>query len=171
MTIRQTGIIGLLVASLVLIACGQGAEPEPLGVVVELDPPSIQAGAGEEIVITVRVDPKDEGISGGEINLAFDPNILTVVGLEPGGLFGPTPLVGAELVDAEAGTLTYALARIGATSPHTPAGAFARITFEIADAAPEGRHELAITRMGLANEVFQDILEIDLQSAVITVGR
>ena len=177
MTKRWLGITGLLVTSLLIIACGGGAEPSPSltptppTVVVELNPSSLQTTPGEEIVIAVRVNPIDKGISGGEINIIFDPGVMTVVELEPGDLFGPTPLVGAEIVDNEAGTLTYALARIGPTSPTTSPGTFARITLVISDAAQDSSHQLTLTGAGLADEAFQDISDIDLKSVVATVVR
>ena len=169
MTKLSIGIIGILTVSVVLLACG-GQTSSP-GVVVKVEPDSIQSDAGEEIVVTVRVEQTNggRGISGGELNLAFEPEVLQVLGIAPGDLFGPSPLVGAEIVDNESGTLTYALARRGATSAPTPAAAFAQITFKVADTASDGSYDLTVTKVGLADEAFQDIPDITLRSGTVNL--
>lgn len=159
------GIATLLALSLVLAACGGTQAP---GVVsVRISPESIKAEVGQQIVVSVDVNPEGRGISGGEINLSFDPEIFTLLGVTPGGLFGSSPLVGVEAVDNQSGTLVYALARRGPTSAPTQASTFAELTFQVSGGVPAGRYDLLVTRVGLADEAFRDILDIELTSATV----
>ncbi|MFQ5933387.1 MAG: cohesin domain-containing protein [Dehalococcoidia bacterium] len=168
MSKRSIGLVVFLVASLLLVACARDSEGTG-EVAVRIEPATMRADAGDQIVVAVRVDPEGRGLSGGELNLAFDPQVLSVVDIEPGDLFGPEPLVGAEMVDNDSGTLLYALARKGQTSPPTPPSVFAEITFKVAEDARRGRYELTVTSAGLADEAFRDILDISLGSATVRV--
>ena len=159
------GIVALLALFLFLAACGGTQAP---GVVsVRIGPESIKAEVGQQIVVSVDVSPEGRGISGGELALSFDPKIFTLLGVTPGGLFGSSPLVGVEAVDNQSGTLVYALARRGPTSAPTQAATFAELTFQVMDGVPAGRYALLVTRVGLADEAFRDILDIELTSATV----
>ena len=159
------GITTLLALLLFLTACGGTQAP---GVVsVRISPESIEADVGQQIVVSVDVNPEGRGISGGEINLSFDPEIFTLLGVTPGGLLGSSPLVGVEAVDNQSGTLVYALARRGPTSAPTQASTFAELTFQVSEGVPAGRYDLLVTRVGLADEAFRDILGIELTPATV----
>lgn len=136
---------------------------------VYLSLPYQEAGPGEEVTISVEVRPEDWGVSAGEINLGFEPAIMHVIDLEPGDLLGSDPLVGVSDIDNEAGTLRYALARRGPTTVATPAGAFVRIRLGVLEGAEGGMYRLTLTKVGLADENFEDIEDLEFEGASIRV--
>ncbi len=156
-----------LVLALSMIQLVQSASQ----VIIELSPPMLSMELGEEFEISIKVDPGDYGVSGGEINLAYDPDLLEVIEISPGDLFGPDPLVGIEKVDNETGTVKYALARRGMTSAPTPPGSFARIKFRTLNV---GIASIELTFVGLANQDFKDIpkeeMRIENSTVVICPG-
>ncbi len=157
-------------ALLVLIACVRDSDTDVVrGVSVQVLPESVTVKAGDELMVEVRVDPDGRGVSGGELNFAFDPQGLTLVKVEAGNLFGPDPLVGIELVDNVAGTLTYALARRGSTTSPTPTSIFAELTFQVSETAAGESYILSVANLGLADEDFQDIAGVNLASAAVNV--
>ena len=157
-------------ALLVLIACARDSGTEVnRGVAVQVTPETVSVDAGDKLVVEVTVEPDSRGVSGGEMNLSFDTEGMTLVNIQPGNLFGAEPLVGVELVDNVAGTLLYALARRGKTTPPTPTSTFAELTFQVSETAAGESYDLSITNLGLADEAFQDITGISLGSATVTV--
>lgn len=157
-------------ALLVLIACTRGSDAEVTqGVSARITPDTVSADAGDELAVQITVDPDGRGVSGGELNLSFDTDGLTLLKVEAGDLFGADPLVGVETVDNDTGTLTYALARRGETTPPTPTSVFAELTFQVSQDAARGSYDLSVTSLGLADESFQDIAGISLGSATVSV--
>ncbi len=141
--------------------------PIPQGVYIDLS--SHEAMPGQEVSIKVKVMPKDWGISGGEINLKFDPSAMEVIEMEAGDLLGANPIVGVEEVDNSGGTANYALARKGTTTVPTPLGTFATIKLRVLDGAKSGKYNLTLSEVGFCNEKFKDIAGIKVQSAVLEV--
>ena len=158
-------LVSLLIISPLIIA---HSSPE---VFVKMDPTSIETSPGESFIVAVKVDPGNYGISGGEVNIAFDPSVFNAEEVDVGDLFGPEPLEGFKEVDNEAGTIRYAIARKGATIPPTPPGTFIKITFRTLKDAKPGTYEIEITEIGLADEKFQDIpqAEIEVTGAKVVV--
>ena len=150
--------------SLLAVSCAKGA-----GVSVALSPSVKQAMPGEQFEVQVQVEPQKQGVSAGEINLSFDSQAMQVVELKPGELLGERPLPGISNIDNGAGTVNYSLARIGETTAPTSAAAFAIITFQIVNSAQPGEYKLGFTGVGLANENFEDIPDIQVKEASIKI--
>ena len=159
-------IIPALAILLSLAAIGVAA-----GQSVSIDPASQSVSAGDTFTVDVAVDPAEYGVSSGEINIAFDADAMQADSIEPGDLLGTNPLVGTEEIDNTAGTIIYALARIGATTPPTPEGSFATITFTVDSDAPDGTYDIDITTVGLADEIFEDISGITINDGAVTVAE
>ena len=132
-----------------------------------VDPPSQNVSEGGAFSVDIRVDPAGYGVSGGELNFAFDPAAMTADDIVWGDLFGPDPLVGTKQIDNANGTICYALARVGTTTPPTPAGVFATITFT-ADSIP-GTYSLDIANLALCDENFADIPGIVITDGTVTI--
>ncbi len=115
------------------------------------------------------MNPSGLGISAGELTLKYDPQALSIVGATPGLLLGANPIVGSQRVDAAAGTLLYALARVGSTVVPTPAGVFATVEFRVLDTAQPGNYSLTLVKSGLADEKFKDITQVAVFGATVTV--
>lgn len=164
-------VLMLLCVGLSAISCGDGEE-EAVALPSEgvyITPPSQEVEPGQEVRIKVEVKPVGWGVSAGEINLKFDPSALQATSIEPGDFLGSNPLVGLNEIDNEAGTLGYSLARVGATSPPSPPGVFAIIKLKALEVAKSGTYELTLTKVGLADEDFEDIMGIKVQGASIKV--
>ena len=129
-----------------------------------------QVTPGEQFKVQVQVEPQKQGISAGEINLSFDSQAMQVVEVKPAELLGERPLPGILNIDNEAGTLSYSLARIGETAAPTSGATLAIITFQILNSAQPGDYELSFTSVGLANENFEAIPNIQVKGASIKIS-
>ena len=177
---KQTVILSLILlvalATILLGAsCNSGGEPPstPLAIPEEgvyLNPTSIEANPGDELTIHIEVKPSGWGVSGGEINVVFDPNVLQAVAVEPGGFLGSSPIVGLEQLDNQAGEVRLALARVGETEVPSPSGVLATVAFKVLDSADSGIYEIELTVVGLADENFQDISGFAVQGAAIQIS-
>ena len=159
---------------LALILCTAFAVDNVLAkeaVSVYIYPASLEISAGEEFTIEIKVEPEGRGVSGGEINLEFNPNILEVINIETGDLFGPDPLIGIKEINNETGLIKYALARKGKTKVPTSPGIFATINLRVLEGVKEGTSKLTLAKIGLADENFKDIKEIKIQGASIIVSE
>ena len=155
-------------AVLVMTLCAcEGAPGEGAPVCILL--PSPEAEVGAEFEARVYVEVEERGISAGEILLTFDADTMEVVSIEPGDLLGSDPLVGLREIDNNAGTVKYAIARVGATSVPTPPGVFAILKFKVLESAKSGTYELNLSKVDLADEEFEDIVGIEAEGASIKV--
>jgi hypothetical protein len=134
---------------------------------VYIEPPSVYVYPGEEFTVSIKVDPGGKGVSGGEVNLEFDPVVLKVIGVEPGDLFGVDPLVGVKEIENESGSVRYALARKGETKTPTGAGVFAVVSFKVLEKT--GGSDLTLTKVGFADENFEDVVDVETQGACVNV--
>lgn len=141
----------------------------PKPVIVSIEPSSTSTRRGQSFTISIYVDVTGYGISGGEVVLSFNANVMKVVEVKPGTLFGADTIQGIKEIDNEAGTLTYALARIGEIPVPTPSGDFAIIEFEVSSNAERGNYEIKILKVGLADENFQDILGIETRGGTVAI--
>ena len=137
--------------------------------VVSLTPASQKVHPGKDFSVTISVDPKGRGISGGELNLSFDAAVMQIAKVTAGDLLGDSPIIGIEEIDNEAGRLKYALARKGVTPVPTPKGSFASITFTVKEDAKPGEYDLVITKMGLSDENFEDITEVKTEGGKVVI--
>ena len=165
-----TGMLGIS------CTCGEEvAEPPPTppsipGEGIYLTPPFVDAQPGQQLSIKIEVKPSGWGVSGGEINLAFNPGALQAVSIEPGDFLGSSPIVGLKRVDNQAGVIRLALARVGKTQVPSPPGVLATVDFKILGSATSGTYEIKLTKVGLADESFQDITDFTIQGASIKIS-
>ena len=170
-------VILCLCSLVVSCACAQGPSSTPAksplsepAEGVYLSPLLIEAHPGDEISIEIKVKPSGWGVSGCEVNLDFDPDIMEALAVEPGTFLGDTPLVGMNRIDNQSGWLALALARVGVTSVPSPTGVLATANFKVLDSAKSGSYKLDLTKVGLANEDFQDITQFTVQGTIINVS-
>jgi hypothetical protein len=173
--IFSLALLVILTTGLLGASCGGGGEPPvtPPPIPEEgvyINPTYIEATPGEELTISIEVKPSGWGVSGGEIKLAFDPDVLQAIDIEPGSFLGPSPIVGLEQLDNQAGEIRLALARVGETEVPSPAGVLATVKFKVPDSADSGIYEIELTVVGLADENFQDISGFTVQGAIIQIS-
>ncbi len=129
---------------------------------VKIQPSEIIVAENQNFTVRIVVEV-EKGVSGGEINLKFDPDAFEVISLKPGDLFGENPLVGVKRI--ENGTIKYALARVGKSVRSS--GDFAVVSFRVK--AESGSYTLQLTKVGLADEKFEDIEGIETGGAIVKV--
>jgi hypothetical protein len=164
-----------LAAGLLGASCGSGGEPPitPPPIPEEgvyLNPTYIEAEPGEEITISIEVKPSGWGVSGGEIRLAFDPDVLQAIDIEPGSFLGSNPIVGLQQLDNQAGEISLALARVGETEVPSPAGVLVTVELKVLDSAASGVYEIELIVVGLADENFNDIVGFTVQGLTIKIS-
>jgi len=131
-------------------------------------PSIIKAEATKRFNIEIKVDPKDYGISSGEMILRFNPNILQVIEISRGNLLGDNPLEGIKQIDNVNGIIKYAIARIGSTPVPTSNGTFAIITFEVKRSATPGCYKLDFS-IEFANENYEKITNIEVKGGEVYI--
>lgn len=159
-------VVVLLLVSIVLVVTSCAVPPKGGAYII---PPSQEASSGQVVTVEVKVEPSNYGVSGGEIHFSFDATAMAVLSYEAGDFLGDTPLVGLEELDNEAGTLKYALARMGESPVPTPPGRFMIVDFEVLDTAESGTYHLQLAKVSLADEEFEDIEGIDIQGASVEI--
>lgn len=128
-------------------------------VTLELSAPEIRPG--KEFTITVMVDPKGHGISGGEIDLfAIDTSVMEILidKVAPGNLLGTDAIEGTKekVLSEEGDNLRYALARKGTTPVPTSANTLATITLRVKGDAKAGKYAIP-NAISLADESFNNL--------------
>jgi hypothetical protein len=152
-------------------AAGPTTPPSPIpNEGVYLTPTFIELQPGQALSLKIEVKPSGWGASGGEINLAFNPAVLQAVDIEAGDFFGSSPIVGLKRVDNQAGVIRLALARVGETPSSSPPGVLATVNFKVSDSATGGTYDLELTKVGLADQNFQDITSFTVQGASIKIN-
>ena len=139
--------------------------PPPAATAAPGDPPSIEfepdlreVNPGGSFKVNVVVDPMGRGVSGVQVRLEYDPQVLRAFGASPGPLLGESPAEAGPVVDAPPGTLDYAAARLGATTSPTSRGIFATFDFQVQSSARQGTvTTIRITRVKMPD---QSIVEI-----------
>jgi len=138
-------------------------------VVTYIEPVYLEVRPGQEFIIKIKIDPGGKGVSGGEVEVNFNPNIFEVISVNPGDILGPSPLVGLREIDNVKGSIRYAIARVGRTELPTKPGVFAEIQFKTKFEANTGTYTIELVRIGLADEEFNDITEISIDNGSVEV--
>lgn len=182
---KRKSLLGLAVLAVLCLAflasctCGNGASPAPEKTPpappepeegVYLYPTQVEALPGEEFDIEITVRPSGWGVSGCEVVMTYDPQLMEPLDIEAGDFLGATPLIGLKRIDSQSGTITLAMARVGETSAPSPAGVLATVTFKVADSAAAGTYDLPLTWVGLADEDFQDITGFPVQGTSVRIS-
>jgi len=158
----------ILIFNLLFFGLMVFALPEEVSVSLSL--PFFPVWQSKKFEVKVKVEPGQKGISGGEINLKFDPQVFEALEIKAGNLFGNDPLEGIKKIDNKEGTIKYALARKGETKVPSQAGFFAVFTFKVKNNRVN-KSGLIFSKVGFSDENFQDIKEIKTQGATIKISK
>lgn len=165
----------IIIISLAVVFIGLGLtfalhKEAPKGKVY-LEPPSLNVQRGQELSINITVEPSGWGVSGCEVNLSFNSTVLQGVNIKVGEFLGSSPLIGLEDIDNQAGVVRLVMARVGMTTAPSPPGVLAIVYFSISDSAAGGTYDLELTKVGLADENFQDITGFTIKGARIKISH
>ncbi|MEM1547364.1 MAG: cohesin domain-containing protein [Candidatus Methanomethylicia archaeon] len=136
---------------------------------VYIEPQSIETQAGETFTILVKINPGSYGISAGDVNVTFNSQVFDLIDVKIGELFGPDPLIGFQMIDKLRGFVNYAVARKGETKAPSDPGTFLALTFKVRDDVNEVVCEIVISKVGLADQNFQDIKDIAVQHTKVII--
>lgn len=102
--------------------------PTPVHTVLSMspNPVAINASAGAPTKIDVVIDSQDNKITAVQLELVYDPQVLTITDLTPGPFF-KNPLVLLKQIDKPLGRITYAIAVQPTATPLAGTGIVASI--------------------------------------------
>ena len=142
--------------------------PPPGGVVAWVHPASQELRAGQGTLLEVRVRSVDVGVSGVEVELAFDPQALEVALAGTGNVLGASPVAGLQEVDGEQGVVRVALARVGLTEPGSADGVLVRLAVTAREGAT-GSTALEVTTLAVADHEFNLVQRAEGQGATLRI--
>ncbi len=163
--------LGMVMAIMLLlsgISCGKSASESASGTPgsVFLNPKSQTAKPAGQIKMNVEVVPAGWGVSAAEVRVSFDPTKLEAVSVQAGDALGQKPIQGVLKIDNAQGTIIYALARVGETPTPGVKGVLANLEFR-AKSGATGTVKIDLTKVGLTNENFEEIIGVKYDGAVI----
>ena len=135
------------------------APPAPLGKLIwRLSSPDGRAfNAGEELSLTLDLDPQNLAVSGIQFGLNYPGELIQLLEIVPGSILGPDPLV-VDKLDQPHEQVLFAMARRGETVGPTGAGRVALIKMRIRQAPPvHGNVMIWLDRVKLTGGNFQTI--------------
>ncbi|SFM23338.1 cohesin domain-containing protein [Methanolobus profundi] len=128
-------------------------------------PATIYANTGDTFEAKVKLDSDGEIVSALYVELAYDPSVLSVVGITQNGLFGAVESTDYILAqgsgDDGAGTIIYGIA---GTTAEAKAGDFITVEFEVLLSAADGSYSLDLMNVELLNGADE------VSDAVVTDG-
>lgn len=163
-TIRLSMFIALLLIPTILAGSVIAQAVE-----VYFEPSTIQVEPGQQFEVNIMVNPHGYGISACEINISYDQDAFTLINAQIGDLLGDDPVVGLEDIESP-GTILYAIARRGSTTPPTPTGTLLTLTFQVNSEAQSGSKNIEVVSVALVDENFQSIANVATSSLTVEVS-
>ncbi|MFZ2411595.1 MAG: cohesin domain-containing protein [Candidatus Methanoperedens sp.] len=99
---------------------------------VSILPQTQDVTSGNNITISVLLDPEGSSIYGVQFSLIFDKTIVEAIRIDKGALLGSdgaSTIEGAKSIDNANGKITYSLSRSGTGTGMTTSGTLANVTF------------------------------------------
>jgi len=159
-------VIGGTLAGVLVTACN--SQPS---ISVYVKPTTQEAQPGQTITASIQIEPGNRGISGVEINLGFNPDIFQAISIESGTFLGNNTLTGLKELGNESGTIRFASARVGVTTPPSPPGVFAVAKFVVKPTAMAGTYDLTLIKVRLTNQDFLELTDIKVEAAKVTITQ
>jgi len=144
---KSRGVFTPLIFITLVIAvtlCGIGIGTASAATTVEISPSTKSVALGEEFMVNISVTP-DRPIKGMQVDLSFDPSLVTVESVTNGGMF--TDIFGAGTIDNEAGKVTGMYGSLTGGATTSEPGTFAVISLK-ANSTNSGT-----TTLGLLNVI------------------
>lgn len=143
---------------------------EPLATLrVYLTPPTQEIRRRQEFQFSLRVEQAKIAISGAGFILAFDPEVLQIIDIIPGKIFGENPLVGVKHIDNSRGEIQYAVnTSFGATTP-SPKDTIAIIKGKVTAYAPISESTISLVNVSLVDEDYKKISGIIVEQRVVKI--
>lgn len=142
----------------------------PANSVLSLSPNPLTVAPGTQGSVEVTIDPSDNAVTAVQLEIGYDPNVLSNVQVTAGPLF-PNPVILIDKNDAQAGRYTYAVGITPSSQTITSAGTVATITFTTNAAAVGTDTQLGLlpTTLITARGVAESVLKSST-GTIITVG-
>jgi len=136
---------------------------------VNITPSSQTISAGKNLTIKIFANPNNHGVSSGEVDLKFNASVLQVTSLTKGDILGSDAFDTGSSYDNNTGMVLAVLARLGTTTGPTSPGTWATVNLTVNKTAKAGTYTLNITFAGMADETFNDIIDIKINNGSIKV--
>ncbi len=126
--------------------------------VLSLSPNPVNVQAGGRGTVEVNIDTSDNAVTAAQLEIAYDPEVLSNVVVTPGPLF-QNAVVLINKNDPATGRFTYAFGRTPGQTPVTGTGVVATISFTARAATSPSQLTLLpaslVTARGVANSVLK----------------
>ena len=155
---------------------GSPSEPDDAAlppVSIDMVPTATELRPGDELNVQLTLDAHGRAISGVELGIVFDPDVLQVEEVVPGKLLGDKP---AEVrgaipfmdIDNDTGALHYidVWVRSEGAEPPAPVGVVATVRLRVLVGASGGETTLRLTGVKVPDEDPQQIRDVDTGSPV-----
>lgn len=120
-----------------------------------------QASPSSQHVIDVNIDTRDNKVTATQLELSYDPTVITNVSLQAGTFF-TTPTILLNNVDKNNGRISYALAVQLANGPQRGTGVVARVLY---DTVPGSTGSATISFLPKTQVTAEGIIQSVLKSA------
>lgn len=110
-TVEPTAVAQETPTPTALPTVGPSPTPEPpAGVGVYLSTQATSVGQGESFVVTVEVEPVGLTVTGVQVTVGFQTELMSVDSLEIGDLLGSEAIIGQQITDSTVGEIRFAAA-------------------------------------------------------------
>ncbi len=181
-------IAGLVIVTLVLfvIALRTGQQPKapsvpqvaihptaavPAHSVLQLDPNPLTVAPGRQGSVNVMIDTSDNKVTAVQLELGYDPNIISYVKITAGSFF-PNPVVLINKNNPITGRYTYAFGIAPGAKPIAGKGVVATVTFFAKTTAIGKSTQIGLlpTSLVTAQGIAQSVLKSET-GTVVTIGE
>lgn len=115
----------------------QGALQPQAETRLSLSPQTLLAPKGQTQTLLLTIDSKSNAISGVEVELAYEPSVVTIIAIKPGTFF-TSPIVLPVGKETKKGTIRYSLALGPGLSGKQGSGTVAEIEYRINQTVKSG---------------------------------
>ena len=143
----------------------------PAHTVLKLGPNPLAVAPGTTSTVNITMDTSDNDVTAVQLELGYDPNIVSILKVAPGPLFTTQPVVLIDKNDPKDGRYTYAFGITPSAQPVTGNGVVATVTFmtKVGTLGKETQIGLLPTSLVTARGVAQSVLK-SASGTVVTVG-
>jgi len=136
-----------------------------------LGPNPLTVAPGQTSTVNITMDTSDNNVTAVQLELGYDPNIISIVKVAPGPMFTQTPVVLIDKNNPTSGRYTYAFGITPSSQPVKGNGVVATVTFTTKAGAVGKDTQIGLlpTSLVTARGVAQSVLK-SASGTVVTVS-
>lgn len=151
----------------------QQPTPEiPAHTVLQLGPNPITVAPGQTSTVNITMDTSDNNVTAVQLELGYDPTIVSILKITPGTMFASQPVVLIDKDNTTTGRYTYAFGITPNSQPVKGSGIVATITFTTKAGAVGKDTQIGLlpTSLVTARGVAQSVLK-SASGTVVDIGN